>query len=119
MPGVSGSVPLPEDTVQVRLVPPDPNAEDDVPRLYANFVQATMSPLDLTFHFGWYALPTTEEPPRGGGEIPVPVRPVAKVSIPLPLVKGILRVLESQLAAWEQNFGTPVPDQPRHAERGQ
>jgi hypothetical protein len=76
-----------------------------------------MSPLDLTFHFGWYAIPATGD--QAAGEIAVPVVPVAKVSVPLPLVRGILRVLESQLQAWEENFGTPVPDQPRRAEGSQ
>jgi len=78
--------------------------------LYANFVQASMSAHDLTLHFGWFTLPAFTEVPSG--EVDVPVRPLAKVSIPLNLVRGLIRLLEAQVIAWEDAHGQPVPDLP-------
>ena len=113
MSSVSEQAPASEGTVMFRLVPPGPEAELDVPLLYANFVQATMSPLDLTFHFGWYGLPASPGlAPGTTGDVEVPVRPLAKVTVPLPLVRAVIRVLEAQLQNWEQTFGSAVPDQP-------
>jgi hypothetical protein len=105
---------LPESQgVQLRLVT-DPDAQ--VAPLYSNFVQVTLSPLDFTFHFGWYAIPP--EPPAqlpANGTVDVPVTSVAKVSIPLGIVPAIRDLLDRQIEAWETNFGGNFPAQPAAA----
>jgi hypothetical protein len=73
-------------------------------------VQATYSPEDLTLHFGWYAIPALTEPPPEPVE--VQVRPIAKVTIPLNLIRGVISVLQSQLEGWEQTFGMAVQQHP-------
>jgi hypothetical protein len=97
-------------TQTFRLRPPE--FIEDTMALYANFVQATTTAYDLTFHFGWYATPTFEEPPETG-LTEVPVRALAKVSIPLGLIRGVIDVLEKQLDAWEKVYGQPLPASPR------
>jgi hypothetical protein len=87
--------------VRFELIPPPPDADAQV--LYANFFQATASQLDLTMHLGWYALPALTTLPEG--TISVPVQALAKVTLPLALIPGIIDVLQKQLAAWEQTFG--------------
>ena len=93
---------------QFRLVPSEEPGE--TPAIYSNFTQATISPFDLTLHFGWYALPALTEPPTE--TVNVPVRQVVKVTIPLNLVQGTIAVLQSQLEAWERSFGQQVPGDP-------
>jgi hypothetical protein len=100
----------PEQGVQVALrlvAPADPG---DAPILYSNYIQATYTPEDLTLHFGWYAIPAFTEPPSA--PVDVDVRPVAKVTIPLNLIRGAISVLQSQLEGWEKTFGMPVQDHP-------
>jgi hypothetical protein len=82
-----------------------------VPVIYANNVGVTATAEDMTMHLGWYALPVITEQPGDADVIPVPVRPLAKVTVPLNLVRGIIAVLQNQLAQWEQNFG-PLPPHP-------
>jgi hypothetical protein len=100
------SEPSPPESALRLVTPPD----GDAPTVYSNFVQVTFTPLDFTFHFGRYAIPAFTEPPPG--EIQVPVQAVGKVTVPLSLVRGIMRVLQSQIDGWETTFGEPVPDQP-------
>jgi hypothetical protein len=83
----------------------------DTMALYANFLQVTGSPHDFTFHFGWYTVPAFVEPPEG--VVNVPIRPLAKVSIPLNLVRATINLLQLQAEAWEANFGEPLPEQPQ------
>lgn len=71
--------------------------------MYSNFAQATVSPNDLTIHFGWYAIPALDQPPTG--VVDVPIRPLVKVTLPLNLVRGTINLLERQLEAWETSFG--------------
>lgn len=101
------SEPSPQEAALRLVTTPDA----DIPPVYSNFVQVTFTPLDFTLHFGSYVIPALSEPPSGS-EIQVPVRAIAKVSVPLSLVRGIVRVLERQINAWEESFGQPVPDQP-------
>lgn len=97
-----------EGRAQFQIVPPQEIG--DTPALYANFVQGTVTPYDLTLHFGWYAIPPLMEEP--GGPVPVPVRPIVKVSIPLSLVRGVITMLEKQLEAWQDAFGQTPPSDP-------
>ena len=93
---------------QMRLVPPDYTGS---PVQYSNFVQGTASPYDLTLHFGWFSSPLLAEPPTE--PVDVPVRPLLSVTVPLNIVRGMIRVLESQLAAAEANLGqTPTGSEP-------
>jgi hypothetical protein len=100
---------LPEGASTVRLVGSPELGETMA--LYANFVQLSFTPHDFTFHFGWYALPAFTEAPPAGQTIDVPIRPLAKVSIPLNLVKAVIPLLERQIEQYELAFG-PMPDQP-------
>lgn len=97
-----------EAPAQFRLVPSEEPGE--TPAVYSNFAQATISPFDLTLHFGWYALPALTEAPTE--PVTVPVRQVVKVTIPLNLVRGTIALLESQLEAWERSFAQQVPEDP-------
>jgi hypothetical protein len=82
------------------LVPPVDTG--DIPIIYANFVQATFSPVDATLHLGWYATPAIDE--RPDDEVPVPVRGLAKVSLPIGLIPGIIDLLQRQLTAWRDSM---------------
>jgi hypothetical protein len=100
--------PQPQPVALKIVVPLDPG---DTPVLYANHFHASGTPEDLTMHLGWYAIPPFTEAPETA-EVEVPVRQLAKVTVPLSLVRGIITVLENQLTAWEKNFGQPVPVHP-------
>jgi hypothetical protein len=97
----------PPITMAMRLVPPDTSGGEQA-IVYSNFVQASISPHDLTMHFSWYSTPTLSEPPAG--PIDVPVRgPLVSVSIPLNLIKPVIRVLEAQIASYESSTGQRLP----------
>jgi hypothetical protein len=100
---------------ELRLVAPIEVGETMA--LYANFIQVTASPHDFTSHFGWYTVPPLTEPPDG--RIDVPIRPLAKVSVPLNLVRATIELLSRQADAWETNFGAQLPDQPSPAARSE
>jgi hypothetical protein len=87
-----------------------PTEVGQTPMLYANHFHATITPEDMTMHLGWYATPPLTEPPTG--QIEVHVQPVAKVTVPLNLIRGIVTVLQNQIQAWEQNFGQEIPAHP-------
>jgi hypothetical protein len=102
------SEPAGSQEVSFRIaLPPD---SGDTPIVYSNHFHATVTPEDLTLHLGWYAIPPFAEPPKG--IVDVPVRPLVKVTVPLNLVRGIISVLQNQLAAWEHNFGQAIPPHP-------
>lgn len=94
-----------------RIVPPE--AGEVGPTLYANWVQVGFSPHDFRLTLGIYAFPPLQEMPTG--QVPVPVEPISSVTLPLNLVKGLVRALEMQIAAWEKGFNEPLPDQPQAA----
>lgn len=98
------------DGVQIggRIVAP--MSADGVPVLYANHVQVTFTPEDFTVHLGWYAIPPFSAPPEE--EFDIPVRPLAKVGIPLNLVRGFAGLLHKQIEAWEQSFDATLPQHP-------
>jgi hypothetical protein len=102
-----------EGEAQYQLVPPPESA--DTPAVYSNFAQATISPHDMTLHFGWYAIPPLLERPEETVE--VPIRPLVKVTIPLNLVRGTIALLQRQLESWEESFGQAAPDEPQPAAR--
>lgn len=75
----------------------------DTPVYYSNHVQVTFTPEDFTLHLGWYTTPPFPGPPPG--VVDVPVRSLAKVVVPLNLVRGLLRALETSAQNWERNWG--------------
>jgi hypothetical protein len=80
----------------------------DGPPLYANVVNSSLSPHDVTLHFGWFSSPLLEEAPTGTLEIPV--RAVASISLPLTMVRNLIKLLEAQADNWEANSGQTLPD---------
>lgn len=99
------STPEPEG-FQLQLITPP----EYPPGPYSNFVQATFTPHDFTIYFGSFNLPPVSEQPQEA--LQVPVRPVVTVSVPLNLVRGLIGVLQSQIANWEGSFGQPFPEPP-------
>jgi hypothetical protein len=96
------------DEVRGRIVAP--SEAPSTPMLYANHVQLTYTPEDFTLHLGWYSVPVIAAPPEG--EVTIQVRPVARVSLPLNLVRSIAAVFVKQMEAWEASFGTTLPMHP-------
>jgi Protein of unknown function (DUF3467) len=92
----------------LRLVP-DPKAVQPEP-IYSNFVQGTFTAEDFTIHFSWYAVPAITEPPADG-QIVADVKPVARVVVPLNLMKNLIAVLQRQVEGYEQSFGA-IPEHP-------
>lgn len=93
--------------VGLKLVP-DPDASAPPP-IYTNFIQGNFTPEDFVLHLGWYALPALSEPPTETVE--VPVQPVARVVVPLNLMRSLIGLLQRQVDAYEESFG-PVPEHP-------
>jgi hypothetical protein len=60
-------------------------------------------------HLGWYTVPALTEPPTGG--IDVFVTPMARVVLPVNLIRSLIAVLQRQVEAYEQSFG-PIPEHP-------
>lgn len=87
-----------------------PLSAADVPVLYANHVQVTFTTEDFTVHLGWYAIPPFPGPPEG--EFEIPVRPLAKVVLPLNLARAVAGVLLKQVEAWEKSFDREIPEHP-------
>ena len=85
------------------------DAPDPAP-IYSNYVQANFTIEDFTMHFGWYTVPPISEPPADG-IIDAPLEPVARVVLPVILVRNLIEVLKRQLEGYERNFG-PVPEHP-------
>jgi hypothetical protein len=87
------------------------DALPETPGAYANFVQASFSPLDVTMRFSWYATPALEAPPPPTADrIEVPTFPVGIVTIPLGLVRPLAQLLNSLADGWESNTGHAIPD---------
>ena len=95
-------------SVQLR-VQPSPDAPEPAP-LYSNRVQINFTPEDFLFYFGWYSVPPLAEPPEGG-LLDVPVEPVARVVLPVILIRNVIALLQRQLEAYENSFG-PIPEHP-------
>ena len=67
------------------------------PRVYANFVQVTMSPIDCTLTFCDVMGPQSEEEAlkmQKTGSLPAPVRAV--MVIPTQIVDGLVQALQAQ-----------------------
>lgn len=97
-----------QDQAQLHLFV-DPEAPSPPPT-YTNYVQGTFTPEDFTLFFGWYAVPALSERPEDG-VVNVPVQPVARLTVPLILMRSIIALMERQLAAYETSFGE-IPEHP-------
>jgi hypothetical protein len=97
-----------ESPTQLRIHA-EPSAAPPAP-IYSNYVQATFTPEDFTLHLGWYAIPAFTEAPTEA-VVDVPVTPVARIVLPLNIMRSLIAVLERQVENYEQSFG-PIPDHP-------
>jgi hypothetical protein len=80
----------------------DPAVEGPA-HVYSNYIQVNFTPEDFTLHFGWYAIPPLPERPESG-IIEARVEPVARVVIPLNLMRSFIALLQRQLAGYEESF---------------
>jgi hypothetical protein len=90
-----------EAQLQIRW---DPEAALPAPT-YANYLQVTYTPEDFTMQLGWYAVPAMNRPPEDG-LIDVLVQPIHRVSLPLNLMRNVVALLERQIQAYEDSFGS-------------
>jgi hypothetical protein len=100
----------PVGLVQVRIVAPTDMA--GAPSYYSNFVQVGMSPYEFTLHFSRVAMPLISEPPTEPLKLDVIPQPVANISIPLNLVRGVIKALQGQVENWETTFDQSLPTEP-------
>jgi hypothetical protein len=80
------------------------------PPLYTNYMGASFTPEDFTLLLGWYAPPISAEVSPDGG-VDARVQPVARVVLPLNLLRNVIALLERQVEAYERSFG-PIPAHP-------
>ena len=74
-----------------------PDHQTKSPRIYANFVQVSMSPIDCTLTFCDVSGPQSEEEAlrmQKTGTLPAPV--VSVIVIPSQIVDGLLHALQAQ-----------------------
>lgn len=88
---------------------PAPDTPEPLP-IYSNRVQINFTPEDFMFHFGWYGVPPLSDPPEEGF-LEVPVEPVARVVVPVILIRNVIALLQRQLEAYERSVGS-VPEHP-------
>ncbi|MFH1573695.1 MAG: hypothetical protein ABIG68_06900 [Acidobacteriota bacterium] len=85
---------MPTEERPVHIIP---DLSSKSPRIYANYVQASMSPIDCTLTFCDVIGPQSEEEAlkmQKTGSLPAPV--VAVLVIPLQVVDGLIGALQAQ-----------------------
>jgi hypothetical protein len=97
-----------EEEVQLRISW-DPDYVEPAAPIYSNFVGGSLTPEDISLVFGWYFVGPTSAPVNGVVE--ATAKPVARVVLPLNLVRNLIGLLERQVEAYERNFG-PIPPHP-------
>ncbi len=97
----------PAGLVEVRIVAPTEVA--GAPSYYSNFAQVGISPYEFTVHFSRISMPLVSAPPVEPKTFEVTPQPIVSVSIPLNLVRGLIRALEGQVENWEKTFRQPLP----------
>jgi hypothetical protein len=95
---------------QVRLV--NPTDLSEAATYYSNFVQVNIAPHEFEIYFSRYSMPVLMQPPPEPTTVNVTPRPVANIAIPLSLVRGLIKALETSVQNWENNFGVPLPSEP-------
>jgi hypothetical protein len=86
-----------EEEHVARIVYPEIKEDDSV--LYANSFQVNHTPWDFALHFGQVVVPTR---PSGTD---IKARGVAVINVPVPLIKGLIKALEINVAAYEKSYG--------------
>lgn len=76
--------------------------EEDKP-LYSNAVAVNHTPWDFAIHFSQLVLPI--RPPQGKGVSEIVGKQVAVINIPIPLVRGLISALETNLEIYEATHG--------------
>jgi hypothetical protein len=97
----------PTGAVEVRIVAP--TEVTGAPSYYSNFAQVGISPYEFTVYFSRISMPLITAPPAEIATFEVTPQPVVIVSIPLNLVRGLIRALEGQVENWEKTFRQPLP----------
>lgn len=100
----------PQPSYQVRLV--NPTDFSAAPSFYSNHVQVNLAPHEFELYFSRYTMPILMAPPTEPTNIDVTPRPAANVTIPLSLVRGLIRALETTAQNWETTFGQSLPVEP-------
>lgn len=77
--------------------------EEDKP-LYANAVLVNHTPWDFAMHFG-HIVPPVAAKAGPAGEVEVKAKKIAVVSIPAPLVRGLISALQTNLERYEKAYG--------------
>ncbi len=95
---------------QARIVYPDTSEANTL--LYSNAVQINHSPWDFALHFAQLVVPTN---PSKGQSVEIKARPVAVINIPVTLVRGLIKALQTNIETYEKNYGKV--DIPREAKR--
>ncbi|MDI6759723.1 MAG: DUF3467 domain-containing protein [Candidatus Brocadiaceae bacterium] len=83
--------------LEIRLEP----IEKGPPGIYSNFMMANHTKWDFTLHFGHFILPTTitEETKY------LEAKAVARITVPITLIKGIVKALNENIATFEKTHG--------------
>lgn len=78
-------------------------------RTYSNYVLVNSTQWDFTLHFGHVVLPTAKPKlDEETGEVITEAKCVARVTVPVSLVKGIIQALQTQISQYESLYG-PLP----------
>ena len=89
----------PSEGPAVKIVYPE--LGEDKP-LYANAIHINHTPWDFALHFSQVIVPTT---PPTGRHVEITAKPVAVISIPVTLVRGLIKALETNLDIYENSYG--------------
>ncbi len=93
---------------------PEPTEKGPEP-IYANYVQVNHTPWDFTFHFGNFFIPP--DVPQEPAELELEVKSVARITVPIRLIKGIVSALQKNIKRYEESFGV-LPDSTPEEEEG-
>ena len=84
-------------TFEIRLEP----VEKGPPGIYANFMNINHTKWDFTLHFGHFIIPTVIKEEEQSLE----AKAVARITLPVNLIKGVVRALNENIATYEKNHG--------------
>jgi hypothetical protein len=73
------------------------------------------TPWDFTFHFGNFFIPP--DVPQEPAELELEVKSVARITVPIRLIKGIVSALQKNIKRYEESFGV-LPDSTPEEEEG-
>jgi hypothetical protein len=104
---------------------PEINSRFDVPDewkvgVYANEVNVWYTPYEFTLDFAVTEPPEVDDPDDPDSAITIPNTVVARIRIPVGLVFGVLKAINSAMTGYEGNWGTikePEWQEPPETER--